>query len=275
MLRSLRLRSSSLSKAAAAATVAGLGAFSVNTVASCEPSLDSVVSRLEKVANRLEAIAESGDYDTTVDAALLAKYSNSTDGYIASCISKICAAKVTNPSNLTASLFSIKYFDSLSEAAQKGLAMCINSGAQNADSGMGCYAMSPTDYDTYGPFFSRVIAAYHKVPRGTKHVTDWSLAGEGMPADGVLDLSKLGLPALSMRVRVGRNLADFPLPGAMTAADRLKMEQKMCVAFEALKKDFGGRCAPRATRRNSVRNSNRRSAPSSHTHTHLLAGTTR
>ena len=95
MLRSLRLRSSSLSKAAAAATVAGLGAFSVNTVASCEPSLDSVVSRLEKVANRLEAIAESGDYDTTVEAALLAKYSNSTDGYIASCISKICAAKRT------------------------------------------------------------------------------------------------------------------------------------------------------------------------------------
>ena len=242
MLRSLRLRSSSLSKAAAAATVAGLGAFSVNTVASCEPSLDSVVSRLEKVANRLEAIAESGDYDTTVDAALLAKYSNSTDGYIASCISKICAAKVTNPSNLTASLFSIKYFDSLSEAAQKGLAMCINSGAQNADSGMGCYAMSPTDYDTYGPFFSRVIAAYHKVPRGSKHVTDWNLSGvEGLPEDGQLDLTKLGLPALSMRVRVGRNLSDFKLPGAMTAADRLRMEQKMCVAFEKLKQKFGGR----------------------------------
>ena len=43
--------------------------------------------------------------------------------------------------------------------------------------------------------------------------------------------------------------------GAMTAADRLKMVQKMCVAFEALKKDFGGRCALRATRRNSARNS--------------------
>jgi len=119
--------------------------------------------------------------------------------------------------------------------------MCINSGAQNADSGMGCYAMNPGDYDKYNPFFSRVIAAYHNVPRTAQHVTDWSIKGEGMPADGVLDLAKLGLPALSMRVRVGRNLADFPLPGAMTATDRLKMEQKMCLAFEELKKTFGGR----------------------------------
>ena len=243
MLRSLRLRSS-LSQAAAAATVAGLGAFGVGAVASCEPSLEaaSIVARLETAVNRLEALAEGGDYDTSVDAALLAKYSNSSDGYIASCVSKICAAKVTNPTNLTASLFSIKYFDSLSEAAQKGLAMCVNSGAQNADSGMGSYAMNPTDYDDYGPFFARVIAAYHQVPRGSKHVTDWNLSGvEGLPADGQLDLTKLGLPALSMRVRVGRNLSDFKLPGAMTAADRLRMEQKMCIAFEKLTAKFGGR----------------------------------
>merc|ERR1719201_2543357 len=234
MIGSLRLRSS-LSKAAAAATVAG--AF--GAVASCEPSQ---IARLEKAITRLEALAEGGDYDMSVDAGLLAKYSNSSDGYIASCISKICAAKATNPTNITAACFSIKYFDSLSEAAQKGLAMCINSGAQNADSGMGSYAMNPMDYDTYGPFFSRVIAAYHKVPRGSKHVTDWNLSGvDGLPADGQLDLTKLGLPPLSMRVRVGRNLSDFKLPGAMSAADRLRMEQKMCVAFEKLKEKFGGR----------------------------------
>ena len=35
---------------------------------------------------------------------------------------------------------------------------------------------------------------------------------EGLPADGVLDLAALGLPALSMRVRVARNLKAFPLP---------------------------------------------------------------
>lgn len=82
---------------------------------------------------------------------------------------------------------------------------------------MGCYAMQPSDYDRFKPFFSKVLADYHKVPADRKHVNDWELKGiPELPEDGVLDLGKLGLPALSMRVRVGRNLADFPLPGAMT-----------------------------------------------------------
>lgn len=67
-----------------------------------------------------------------------------------------------------------------------------------------------------------MLSDYHKVPADRKHVNDWSLKGvQGLPEDGKLDLAKLGLPALSMRVRVGRNLADFPLPGAMTKVGRL------------------------------------------------------
>jgi len=51
----------------------------------------------------------------------------------------------------------------------------------------------------------------------TKHVNNWSLEGvEGLPEDGILDFSKLGLEAVSMRVRTGRNLNKYPLPGAMT-----------------------------------------------------------
>lgn len=63
----------------------------------------------------------------------------------------------------------------------------------------------------------QVLADYHNVSASAQHVNDWSLAGvDGLPEDGILDLTKLGLEGLSMRVRVGRNLADFPLPGAMT-----------------------------------------------------------
>jgi len=41
----------------------------------------------------------------------------------------------------------------------------------------------------------------------TRHTNNWSLQGvDGIPEDGVLDLAKLGLPDLSMRVRTGRNL---------------------------------------------------------------------
>jgi hypothetical protein len=90
----------------------------------------------------------------------------------------------------------------------------------------------------------QVLADYHKVSEDAKHVNNWSLEGvEGLPEDGKLDLAKLGLPPLSMRVRVGRNLKEFPLPGAMTKDDRVNLETKMCAAFDKLKAmpEYGGR----------------------------------
>ena len=46
-----------------------------------------------------------------------------------------------------------------------------------------------------------------------------------------------------MRVRVGRNLKEFPLPGAMSQAYRVAMEAKMKAAFAVLiaKPEYGGR----------------------------------
>ena len=63
-----------------------------------------------------------------------------------------------------------------------------------------------------------------------------------LPKGGKLNVADLGLPPLSMRVRTGRNLKDFPLPGAMSQQDRIDMEAKMCKAFEILiaKKEYGG-----------------------------------
>ena len=52
----------------------------------------------------------------------------------------------------------------------------------------------------------------------------------------------LGLPELSMRVRVGRNLTQFNLPGAMDKSERIAFEKAMLKAFDKLKKDpaYGG-----------------------------------
>ena len=158
-------------------------------------------------------------------------------------LAKIKALKASHPDNLAMKHFDFAYYNSLSADEQQGLLQCVNTGIENADSGMGCYAMQPADYDRFRPFFSKVLADYHKVSETAKHVTNWSLEGvEGLPAGGVLDLAALGLPELSMRVRVGRNLKEFPLPGAMTKADRIAMEAKMCKAFEVLKADpkYGG-----------------------------------
>jgi len=35
-----------------------------------------------------------------------------------------------------------------------------------------------------------------------------------------------------MRVRVARNLSEFPLSAGMTRADRIALEARMCTAFE-------------------------------------------
>jgi creatine kinase len=157
-------------------------------------------------------------------------------------LAKIAEIKKSFPNNLAIKHFDFDYFASLSASDKAELLNIVNSGIVNPDSGMGCYAMNPSDYDKYEPFFGAVIADYHKVDRSAKHVTDWSLSGvKGLPEGGVLDVTKLGLPPVSMRVRVGRNLQDFPLPGAMTKADRIAMEDKLSKAFGELKKLFGGR----------------------------------
>jgi hypothetical protein len=104
--------------------------------------------------------------------------------------------------------------------------------------------MQPGDYDRFKPFFSKALAKYHSVAEDAQHVNDWSLEGvDGLPEGGVLDIAALGLPELSMRVRVGRNLKAFPLPGAMSKDDRCNMENFMLKAFEQLIEmpEYGGK----------------------------------
>ncbi len=137
---------------------------------------------------------------------------------------RIEALKADWPNNIALQCFDAGYFKTLPPDGQARLLKCLNSGIDNPDSEMGCYACRPSDYDDFKPFFSKVVARYHKVPEDARQVNDWSLAGvEGLPEDGVLDIARLGLPPLSMRVRVGRNLKDLPLPGSMTKADRIRL----------------------------------------------------
>ena len=117
----------------------------------------------------------------------------------------------SNPGNIMAASFDPAYVETLGDELRGRLLQCVRSGVENPDSNMGCYACQPDDYDTLQPFFATALAKYHGVAEDAKHVNNWSLEGvDGLPEDGVLDLAALGLPELSMRVRVGRNLAQFP-----------------------------------------------------------------
>lgn len=161
-------------------------------------------------------------------------------------LEKIKSIKTSNPGNLMAKHFDNGYFLSLTPELQERLEMIVRSGVENADSGMGCYAMQPDDYDTFQPYLDTVIRDYHGIKGEVAHKTNWDLSTpnvvERLPEGGKLDLTKLGLGVTSMRVRVGRNLARYPLPGAMNKEDRLNLEKDMIQAFEKLISDpnYGG-----------------------------------
>merc|ERR1712088_215729 len=159
-------------------------------------------------------------------------------------LDKIAEIKKSHPKNIMTYCFDNGYFNGLSAEEQKRLLQCCNSGIENADSSMGCYAMQPSDYDDFKKFFQPVLERYHNVDLAKKgHENNWNLEGvEGLPEDGKLDVSAFGLGALSMRIRTARNLKKFPLPGAMTKEDRVEMEKAMGAVFEALiaKPEFGG-----------------------------------
>jgi creatine kinase len=113
---------------------------------------------------------------------------------------------------------------------------CIKSGLDNPDSGLGCYAMTPEDYCRFRGFFDNVIRDYHGDESGEKrHVTDWNIE------DKSFDVKRLGLDKLSMRVRVGRNLIGFNLPGNMNRAERIEFELRMLPVFDQLIEKYGGR----------------------------------
>merc|ERR1712166_424048 len=160
-------------------------------------------------------------------------------------VAKIMEIKAAQPDNCMAQAFDKAHYDTLNDDQKIRLLTCCLSGVANPDSCMGCYAMNPKDYDEFAPFFKKALAQYHKVDLSkTSHKNNWSLEGvEGLPADGILDLSKIGLPALSMRVRTGRNLNKYPLPGAMNKQDRINMEKDMKKVFDHLIADpaYGGK----------------------------------
>jgi hypothetical protein len=62
------------------------------------------------------------------------------------------------PENICLNTFDFEYYKSLSDGDRLGFELCLRSGVDNPDSGMGCYACQPEDYDRFKPFFSKALA---------------------------------------------------------------------------------------------------------------------
>ncbi len=155
--------------------------------------------------------------------------------------SRIADIKAAHPDNLMARHFNNDYFQSLDPAKQKRLLKVFASGLENPDSQMGAYAMNPDDYDLFAVQLDPMIRDFHAIAAGTpiaqKH--DWNTSALAC------DLSAIDprLSDVSMRVRVGRNLSTFPLPGAMDKNQRIALENIVVMAFKSLldDTDFGGK----------------------------------
>jgi len=176
-----------------------------------------------------------------MDATSEASPVNSVKALLHERIQSAIEISKTNPNNLCVKyllqLHAKNKLEAIDTGLLKRLLRCTATGIDNPDSGLGCYAMAPADYDDLNFFFDPLCNDYHNNPTGDKvHATNWSLKRvAGLPESGVLDMRELGLSEpLSMRVRVGRNLTSFPLPGAMTKRDRVQFETTMLGAFASL-----------------------------------------
>ncbi len=107
------------------------------------------------------------------------------------------------------------------------LDMAINSGLENPDSSIGIYAGDEESYELFDSIFNPIIEEYHGFTKDDKHKSS-------------LDVSKLRDATfndehiLSTRIRVGRNLKDFPLGTNISKTKRDEVESMVVEALKSL-----------------------------------------
>ena len=117
---------------------------------------------------------------------------------------------------------------------------CIFSGCQNVDSGVGVYAGSHSSYKKFNKLFDGVIQSYHGHGTDAKHKSEMTVDGLQCPAFPE-DEAKM---IKSTRIRVGRNLADFPLGPGITNEQRIEIMNKVVEACSKFEGDLAGTFYP-------------------------------
>ena len=118
--------------------------------------------------------------------------------------------------------------------------MCVFSGVANQDSGIGVYAGSHDAYTKFNKLFDQVVLNYHKHDKDAKHISD--MTADGLEnADFTEEQSNM---VNSTRIRVGRNLADYPLGPGVSKAQRLEIMNKVVEACNTFEGDLKGTFYP-------------------------------
>jgi len=113
----------------------------------------------------------------------------------------------------------------------------IFSGSKWTNSGVGVYAGSHESYYDFAPFMDKIIETYHGHKTTDKHISSMDvkeLDCPDFPADEDAMIN-------STRIRVARNLADFPLGTSISREDRLKAEALIVKALGTFDGDLKGK----------------------------------
>ena len=127
-----------------------------------------------------------------------------------------------------------------SDAAGVSFKTCVFSGCKNPDSHIGAYAGSQDSYTTFAKLFDQIILDYHGHDKTASHVSDMSSEGLNCPPFTEDEAAMIK----STRIRVGRNLADYPLGPGVTKEQRLEIMNKVVEACEKFEGDLQGKFYP-------------------------------
>ena len=103
----------------------------------------------------------------------------------------------------------------------------IRSGVEQLDSGVGVYVGDEESYSLFAPLLTPIIQDYHG-SAGPHPETDFTL--DSLPEVTIAAESRIR----STRIRVGRNLAGFPMGAAISSEQRLEVEKQICNALKDL-----------------------------------------
>ena len=123
------------------------------------------------------------------------------------------------------------------DAAGVSFKTCVFSGCQNTDSGIGIYAGSHDSYTPFAHMFDKVIEDYHKHGKEAKHVSDMDASALNCPPLDEEDAAMI----VSTRIRVGRNLKDYPLGPGVTKEQRNEIMNKVVEACGHFEGDLKGK----------------------------------
>ena len=113
----------------------------------------------------------------------------------------------------------------------------IFSGCQNTNSGIGVYAGSHDSYKAFEALFDPIIEEYHGHKKTDHHKSEMNPSTLNAPRLNEADSKFI----ISTRIRVGRNLQEYPLGPGVTKAQRNEIEHKVSESLKSLTGELAGK----------------------------------